>query len=100
MGQNTKEQELLRTQAILLRHAGFDLHISTEKPSFEILGNQPIRLMLGRFMSCSVSREGLEPSTNGLKVRCSTIELPARKKSGMNPFLHVRQQNGVYPFFH
>lgn len=28
--------------------------------------------------SAIVSREGLEPSTNGLKVRCSAIELPAR----------------------
>ena len=74
-------QELLRTQAALLRHAGFDLHISKEKPSFRILGIQSIRLMLGRLSPCLVSREGLEPSTNGLKVRCSTIELPARTKN-------------------
>lgn len=27
-----------------------------------------------------VGREGIEPSTNGLKVRCSTTELPTRKE--------------------
>lgn len=30
-----------------------------------------------------VGREGLEPSTNGLKVHCSTTELTTRQKRGL-----------------
>jgi hypothetical protein len=32
-----------------------------------------------------VSREGIEPSTDGLKARCSTTELPARSCTPLQP---------------
>ena len=34
--------------------------------------------MVAKWLQKLVSREGFEPSTPGLKVRCSTTELPAR----------------------
>jgi hypothetical protein len=37
------------------------------------LGNKDGRLGLEVFIAVFVSHEGIEPSTHGLKVRCSTI---------------------------
>lgn len=38
-----------------------------------------------------VGREGLEPSTNGLKGHCSTIELPTRGKWENRKFTVIMQ---------
>ena len=41
-----------------------------------------------------VGRVGLEPTANGLKGRCSTIELPTRR-----PGFPRRARNLVIPFY-
>jgi hypothetical protein len=38
-----------------------------------------------------VGWEGLEPSTNALKGRCSTIELPTRKRLGIYSVFRIMQ---------
>ena len=49
-----------------------------------------------------VGREGLEPSTNGLKGHCSTIELPTRESAkqslrlfDVNAFLYGRREREI-----
>ena len=41
-----------------------------------------------------VGRVGLEPTANGLKGRCSTIELPTQR-----PGFNRRARNLVIPFY-
>ena len=38
-----------------------------------------------------VGWEGLEPSTNALKGRCSTIELPTRERLGIYSVFQIMQ---------
>jgi hypothetical protein len=54
-----------------------------------IVHHQDIKGAKGLYMGGkqSVSAEGFEPSTNGLKGHCSAVELRARKR---NAFYHAR----------